>query len=81
MAIDHFIWTTHAETRRARRLIDRSTVEHEIANCHCDRKINRGEADWRIHGLLPDGRRFVVVYDHPIGHDSSTVMIVSVWDL
>jgi hypothetical protein len=28
MAIERFIWTTHAEDKRAKRLLDRSTLEH-----------------------------------------------------
>jgi hypothetical protein len=39
-----------------------------------------GEVDWLILGLLVDGRRFEVVYDHPFGDDRNTVLIVSVWD-
>jgi len=27
MAIERFIWTTHAEHKRAKRLLDRSTLE------------------------------------------------------
>jgi hypothetical protein len=80
MPIERFIWTTHAESRRARRLLDRSTLERAIRDGHAERQINRGDADWRIYGLLPDGRHFVVVYDHPNGTDRTTALIVSVWD-
>lgn len=81
MAVERFIWTTHAEDRRSRRLIDRSAVEHTISTQHADREINAGDADWRVRGLLPDGRRFIVVYDHPANRDTKSVAIVSVWDL
>jgi hypothetical protein len=80
MAIERFIWTTHAEDKCARRLLDRATVERTIRDAHIERQLNRGDADWRIDGLLADGRRFVVVYDHPHGADQATVRIVSVWD-
>jgi hypothetical protein len=80
MPITRFIWTIHAEKRRASRLLDRATLEQAIRHGHSERMINYGEADWRIEGLLPDGRRFVVTYDHPCGTDRTSVCIVSVWD-
>ena len=80
MPIERFIWTAHAEERRAHRLLDRSELEHAIRNGHADRQINRGSAHWRIYGLLVDGRHFVAGYDHPCGNDHATVRIVSVWD-
>jgi hypothetical protein len=80
MAIERFIWTHHAERRRIRRLLDRSELERSIHDGHGERQINRGEADWRIYGLLADGRRFVIAYDHPHGSDHAAVRIVSVWD-
>ncbi len=81
MPIERFIWTLHAERRRARRLIDRIAVERAVRERHADRQINRGDAAWRIEGLLPDGRRFIVVYDHPRRRDLETALIASVWDL
>jgi hypothetical protein len=80
MAIERFIWTTHAEDKCARRLLDGSELERAIRDGHSDRQINRGDADWRIYGLLADGRRFVVAYDHPHGADYAAVRIVSAWD-
>ncbi len=43
-------------------------------------KIPPAQADWLIYGLLADGRRFEVVYDHPHGADHAAMRIVSVWD-
>lgn len=80
LAITRFIWTTHAENRRATRMLDRSIVEHQIQREHDERRINRGRADWRIDSLLPDGRRLAVVYDHPHREDHETARIVSLWD-
>lgn len=80
MAIERFVWTTHAEKRRVDRLLDRFELERAIRNGHADRQIDRGEADWRIRGLLIDGRRFVIAYDHPRGSDHQAAVIVSVWD-
>jgi len=77
MPIERFIWTTHAEERRTGRLLDRSALERAVRDGHPERRINRGKADWRVDGLLPDGRHFAVVYDRP---DRSTARIVSVWD-
>jgi hypothetical protein len=79
--IERFIWTAHAEDKRTKLLFDRFELERAICNGHGDREINRGRADWRIHGLLVDGRRFVAVYDHPHDSDHAAVRIVSVWDL
>jgi hypothetical protein len=80
MPIERFIWTTHAEKRRAERLLDRSALERSIHDGHGERQINRGEAAWRIYGLLADGRHFVIAYYHPHGSDHAAVRIVSVWD-
>ncbi len=80
MPIERFIWTFHAEDKRGKRLLDRVAVERAIRDGHIDRQINPGEADWLVHGLLVDGRRFEVVYDHPHGGDHTTVRIVSLWD-
>ena len=76
-SVERFIWTTHAEERRASRLLDRAALEQAIRHGHSERMINRGKADWRVDGLLADGRHFVVVYDHP---NRVTARIVSVWD-
>ncbi|HEX3391834.1 MAG TPA: DUF4258 domain-containing protein [Solirubrobacteraceae bacterium] len=81
MTIEHFIWTAHAERRRKQRLLDRVEVERAIRAGHAVPAINRGQADWRAHGLTGDGRRFVVVYDHPHRHNPQTARIVSLWDL
>ncbi len=80
MAIERFIWTRHAEIRRTRRLLDSAELERAIRDGHAERQINRGDADWRIDGLLVDGRHFVIAYDHPHGSDHAAVRIVSVWD-
>jgi hypothetical protein len=80
MPIERFVWTIHAEDKLAKRLLDRSAVERAIRKGHTDRQINPGDAEWLINGLLADGRRFEVVYDHPHGNDHAAVRIVSVWD-
>jgi len=80
LPIERFIWTTDAVERRTDRLLARSELERAIRDGHGERQINRGEADWRIYGLLADGRHFVIAYDHPHGSDHAAVRIVSVWD-
>ncbi|MGA2165287.1 MAG: hypothetical protein ABSH36_12560 [Solirubrobacteraceae bacterium] len=80
MMIERFIWTSHAEDKRAKRLLDRFAVERAIRDGHPERQINRGHADWLVHGLMVDGRRFEAVYDHPHDNDHAAVRIVSVWD-
>jgi hypothetical protein len=61
-------------------LLDRSALERAVRDGHPERQINCGEADWLIEGLLPDGRHFGVVYDHPHGTDHAAARIVTVWD-
>ncbi len=63
------------------RLLDRATLEQAVRHGHSERMINRGDADWLVEGLLPDGRHFGVVYDHPHGADHAAVRIVSVMGL
>lgn len=81
MPIGHFIWTEHAEQRCRRRLLDRADVERAVLAEHDIPRINRGLADWMATGLTADGRRFVVVYDHPDHWDLQTARIVSVWEV
>jgi len=80
MPIKHCIWTSHAESRCRERLLDRSAVERAVRDGHPDRRLNQGQADWLIEGLMADGRRFEVLYDHPHGVDRGTARIISVWD-
>ncbi|HEY5192802.1 MAG TPA: hypothetical protein VIJ39_02875 [Solirubrobacteraceae bacterium] len=79
--IERFIWTEHAEQRCKRRLLDRAQVEGTIQAGHDIPRVNRGPAGWMAHGLSADGRRFVVVYDHPHNWDLQTARIVSVWEV
>ena len=81
MSIERFIWTTHAEERRIERGFDRVVVERALCTGHATRQINRGRADWHVKGQEPNGRQFVVVYDHPHGTDREAARIVSVWPL
>ena len=81
MPIGRLIWTMHAKEKCRSRLLDRADIEHAVRAGHCERRINRGHADWMVEGLCADGRRFEVVYDHPYRSDSETARIVSVWDL
>jgi hypothetical protein len=81
MPIERFIWTEHAEQRLAERGLTRVDVERAIREGHDARRINTGDADWRVHGIRPDEREFEVVYDHPIGGDRTAARIVSAWPL
>jgi hypothetical protein len=38
-------------------------------------------ADWRVHGIRSDGKRFAVVYDNPAKRNPTTARIVSAWPL
>lgn len=74
-------WTSHALHRIAQRGLMPEQIEGVIRQGHAVRALNRGEADWRLYGAGPDGRRFAVVYDHPVFGDPAAARIVSVWVL
>jgi hypothetical protein len=81
VTINRFIWTDHAEFRREQRHLDRTAIEHAIANGHDDRQVNDGRAEWLLTGKTAEHVPFEVVYDHPHGTDENAVRIVSVWRL
>jgi uncharacterized DUF497 family protein len=56
-------------------------IEKVITDRHAFREQNLGEADWRLCGVRPDGRRFVVIYDFPVFGDAAAIRVVSVWVL
>ena len=56
-------------------------VEAVIRQEHAVRALNRGEADWRVYGVRLDGRKFAVVYDHPVLGDPTAARVVSAWVL
>lgn len=74
MAIERFIWTIHAEERLSQRGLTRVRVESALRELHPIRETNDGAAQWRV-----DTGRFVVIYDHPNGEDTSAVRIISAW--
>ena len=79
--IEHLIWTDHAELRLSDRGLGRLEVEDVVRDGHQHREVNRGDADWRVHGTRSDGRRFAVIYDHPALDDPNLARIVSIWPL
>jgi hypothetical protein len=81
VAIERFIWTEHAELRLGQRGLTRFDVEVAVREGHEGRELNRGNADWRVYGSRPDGRRFAVIYDNPARGDVATVCVVSAWPL
>jgi hypothetical protein len=74
-------WTSHAQERVAQRGLSPGEVEEVIRQQHAVRALNRGEADWRLYGERPDGRRFAVIYDHPVLGDATAARVVSAWVL
>jgi hypothetical protein len=81
VTIEHFVWTAHAADRLRERLLDRREIEQAIRTGHSAPRINHGRADWIAYGLCADGRRFVVVYDHPHKGRDTTVRVITAWDL
>ncbi|HYV15457.1 MAG TPA: DUF4258 domain-containing protein [Conexibacter sp.] len=81
MAIEHYVWTDHAQLRLGQRHLDRLEIEHAISEGHDAREVNDGRAQWLVRGTTADGTTFEAIYDHPHGGDVETVRIVSVWRL
>lgn len=79
--IERIHWTDHAEQRVVERGLTREEVETAILGGLKTRIPNRGNADWRVYGDRPDGRRFVVAYDHPVFGSSGEARVVTVWTL
>jgi Domain of unknown function (DUF4258) len=81
MAIERFVWSSHAILRLDQRHLTQSDVEQAIREGHRGRQVNGGQADWLIEGMTAYGVRFEAVYDHPVGDDETTARIVSAWRL
>jgi Domain of unknown function (DUF4258) len=81
MAIEHYVWTAHAQLRLGQRHLDRIEIEHAISESHDSREVNDGRAQWLVRGTMADGTPFEAIYDHPHGDDVDTVRVVSVWRL
>ena len=79
--VKRIYWTSHALERLAQRGVASEEAEGVIRHGHADRALDRGDADWRLHGATFDGRRFAVVYDHPVLGDPNAARIVSIWIL
>jgi hypothetical protein len=79
VAIERFVWTSHALLRLDERRLTRSDIEQAIRDGHGGREVNEGEADWLIEGITAHGVPFEAIYDHPAGDDETTARIVSAW--
>ncbi|HTC59825.1 MAG TPA: DUF4258 domain-containing protein [Solirubrobacteraceae bacterium] len=66
MAIERFVWSSHAILRLDQRHLTQSDVEQAIRDGHRGRQVNDGQADWLIQGMTAYGVRFEAVYDHPV---------------
>jgi hypothetical protein len=81
VAIERFVWTEHAESRRHQRRIDAADVERAIHDGHAGRRVNDGRAEWLLGGETAGGVAFEAIYDHPHDGDQEAAPIVSVWRL
>jgi hypothetical protein len=81
MAIEHHVWTAHAQQRLQQRRLDRREIEQAISDGHDAREVNDGRAEWLVRGTTADGTPFEAIYDYPHRDDVETVRIVSVWRL
>lgn len=71
-------WTIHARRRLRNRRVSRAEIEAAIRSEHAYRVRNLGDGDWQVTWVRGDGRRFEVVYDHPVYGDDSLVRVVTV---
>lgn len=81
MAVERFVWTEHAESRRIERRLGRSEIENAIRDGHFERLENDGRAQWLVQGRSEEGRPFEAIYDSPHEGDPDAVRIVSVWQI
>jgi hypothetical protein len=71
-------WTNHARRRLLSRRVSEAEVAVAIQSEHAYRVPNAGDGDWLVPWVSSDGRRFEVVYDHPVYGDRSLVRVVTV---
>ena len=71
-------WTDHAGDRLKKWHIDKADVEAVIHAEHEFRASNPGRANWQIAYFRQDGKRFKVLYNHPIDGDESRIRAVTV---
>jgi len=69
MAIEHFIWTAHAQLRLGQRHLDRLEVEQAIRERHDAREVNDGRAQWLVRGETAAGAVFEVIHYDAHGDD------------
>jgi hypothetical protein len=69
--------TAHAELRLAQRGLSSDEIDRAIREG--EREVNPGEADWRTYGVRHDGRRFAVLFDHPVLGDPAAARVVTAW--
>lgn len=74
-------WTSHARHRLRKRGVDKAEIEAVVRSEHAYRVRNPGKADWQVTYVRHDGRRFGVVYDHPVDDDDSLARVVTLFRL
>jgi hypothetical protein len=72
-------WTIHARRRLRKRGASQADIEAAIYSEHVYRVRNPGDGDWLVRWVSGDGRRFEVVYDHPVYGDDSLARVVTVF--
>lgn len=74
-------WTDHARDRLKQGHVDRADIEAVIRAEHHFRSSNPGSADWQVVYYRLDGKRFKVLYDHPVEGDEARARAVTVIQL
>jgi len=59
--------------------VSEAEIEAAIQFEHAYRVRNAGDGDWVVPWTSSDGRRFEVVYDHPVYGDGTRVRVVTLF--
>jgi hypothetical protein len=76
--IEEIDWTDHAYERLRERKVDEAAIKATVRSEHPFRSRNRGAADWEVIFVRQDGKRFRVLYDHPVDGDDSRARVVTI---
>jgi hypothetical protein len=71
-------WTDHARDRLKQWHLIKADLEAVIRTEHHFRSSNPGRADWQVIYFRQDGRRFKVLYDHPVESDEAHARAVTI---
>jgi hypothetical protein len=71
-------WTDHARDRLQQWHVSKTDIEAVIRVEHPFRSSNSGRADWQVIYFHQDGKRFKVLYNHPVDGDETRARAVTI---